>query len=156
MSVRRLVPVSLAVVVMLGVAAAIGMAAETKFGVILLLPRQAHRDQPVTVRIQAAEKLPTSCQMRLVAIAPGIDREEALDAFINGGFTVLGPSGPSFHRLRASSRLGFLMHPHRSTASTWTATAMFPQRGRWQVVVPNWCAEGYASPLPAVHTVTVQ
>jgi len=94
--------------------------------------------------------------MRLVAIAPGVDREKALDAFINGGYGVQATTGPSFHRLRPTSRLGFLLHPHRSSASTWTATATFPRRGRWQVVVPNWCAEGYASPLPALRIVRVQ
>jgi hypothetical protein len=32
----------------------------------------------------------------------------------------------------------------------------FPRRGRWQLIVPNWCAPGYASPLPAVRVVTVR
>lgn len=141
---------------MSGVMAAVALATKAKFGIILLTPTEVHLGRPVAVRIRAAERLPASCQMRIVAIAPGADRERALDAFINGGYGVNGTTGYSFHPLRPTPRLGFVLHPGRTSATTWTATAAFPRRGRWQVVVPNWCANGYASPLPAVRSVTVR
>jgi hypothetical protein len=94
--------------------------------------------------------------MRLVAVAPGIDRYHALDVFIIGGYSVNGPFGTTFHRLRATPRLGFLAHLRRSSATSWQATVKFPRGGRWQLIVPNWCAPGYASPLPAVRVVTVR
>ena len=94
--------------------------------------------------------------MRLVAVAPGIDRYHALDAFINGGYSVMGPSGSSTHHLRATSRLGFLARLRRTGPTKWTTTVKFPRPGNWRLIVPNWCAPGYASPLPADRKVTVQ
>lgn len=154
--VRRLAFVLVIATMMAAVIAAAGRATEATFGVILVTPTAVHRGRPAAVRIRAAERLPASCQIRIVAIAPGADRERALDAFVNGGYSVMGTSGYSFHRLRPTPRLGFLMHPRRTSATTWAATAVFPRRGRWQLVVPNWCAEGYASPLPAVRSVAVK
>jgi hypothetical protein len=85
-----------------------------------------------------------------VSLPPGIDRYHALDAFMNG------PFGSTFHRLGATPRLGFLAHLRRSSATSWRATVKFPRVGRWQLIVPNWCAPGYASPLPAVRIITVR
>ena len=93
--------------------------------------------------------------MLLLAVAPGIDRQRALDAFIIGGYAVMGPQGSSFHRVRGTGRLGFLAHMHRLSATSWRAAIKFPSSGRWQLIVPNWCAPGYASPLPADRIVTV-
>ena len=94
--------------------------------------------------------------MRLAAIAPGADRQTALDALINGGTEIDGPSGPMQHALRVTPQLGFRVATLRTTATTWRATLRFPRSGRWLLVVPNWCAPGYASPLPAIRIVSVR
>ncbi len=143
-------------VVVAGGAAALATAAEAKFGILLLTPSAPRVAEAVTVQIRAAEVLPKSCRMRLLAVAPGVDMQKALDTFISGGTESIGPNGPTFHRLQPNPKLGFLLHPRRESAKTWTALASFPRRGRWRIVVPNWCAEGYASPLPAVRALTVQ
>ena len=67
-----------------------------------------------------------------------------------------GPFGTTVHRLRATPRLGFLAHMRRSSGPSWRATVEFPRAGDWQLIVPNWCAAGYATPLPAVRVVTVR
>ena len=117
---------------------------------------QPHIGQPVSAVIRTGPVGTGPCRMRLVAVAPGVNRYRALDAFIDGGYSVMGPSGFSFHRIRATWRLGFLAHTRRSSPTTWRATVTFPRRGRWQLIVPNWCARGYASPPPAVRIVTVR
>ena len=94
--------------------------------------------------------------MRLVAVAPGINRYHALDVLISGGYTVGGPFGSTFHHVRATPRFGFLAHVRRSSGTSWRATVKFTGRGRWQLIVPNWCAPGIASPLPAVRVITVR
>ena len=66
------------------------------------------------VVIRASEAQDSGCRLRLVAVAPGVDRYRALDAFVIGGDTVSGPTGPSFHRLRPIPRLGFLAPTKRS------------------------------------------
>jgi hypothetical protein len=135
----------------------LALGASAKFGLQLSVSRaQAHIGQPVSVLIRTGPVGAGACRMRLVAVAPGINRYHALDAFIDGGYSVMGPSGPSFHRLRATPRLGFLARTRRTSATSWRATVKFPRRGRWQLIVPNWCAPGYASPLPAVRVITVR
>jgi hypothetical protein len=96
-----------------------------------------------------------ACRMRLVAIAPGADRQMALDALINGGRTVSGPSGPMWHPLEATPELGLRVGTRRTGATTWRATVRFPRAGRWHLIVPNWCAPGYATPSPATRVVIV-
>ena len=116
-------------------------------------PRVGER---VRIVIRASDAQGAGCGMRLVAVAPGIDRYRALDALIIGGYTVMGPTGPSFHRLRATPRLGFLARTERSSPTTWRAIVTFPRAGRWQLVVPNWCAEGYAAHPPVVRVLSVR
>src|SRR5437879_3472918 len=83
--------------------------AAAKFGLQLSVsPSQAHIGQPVSVLIRTRPVGRGACRMRLVAVAPGISRYHALDAFIIGGYAVNGPFGSTFHRLRATPRLGFL------------------------------------------------
>jgi len=139
-----------------GAAASMATAAAAKFGIVVVTPAAPHVARPVVLQIRATDVLPESCRMRLLAVAPGVDMQQALDTFIIGGTSTLGPNGPMSHRLRPSPRLGFLLHPRRASATTWRAVATFPRRGRWRIVVPNWCAEGYASPLPAMRVVMVR
>src|SRR5437660_3003190 len=73
-----------------------------------------------------------------------------------GGYAGNWPFGTTVHRLRATPRLGFLAHMRRSSGTSWRATVEFPRAGNWQLIVPNWCAPGYASPLPAVRVLTVR
>ena len=144
----------LAVFVALSLSLALDAAA--KFRVLLSMSTSQPRvGQVVSVRLRTGPIGSGACRMRLLAVAPGIDRQRALDAFISGGYAVMGPSGSSFHRVRRSGRLGFLAHMRRSSATSWQAAIRFPRPGRWQLIVPNWCARGYASPLPADRGVTV-
>jgi hypothetical protein len=46
--------------------------------------------------------------MKLVAVAPGVDPQRALEALVNGSTTVYGPEG-GVRRIRASRRLGFVV-----------------------------------------------
>ncbi|HZT17054.1 MAG TPA: hypothetical protein VFA19_14030 [Gaiellaceae bacterium] len=129
--------------------------AQAKFVISLhVSPSRPRAGEPVQVVIRAAEF--GACRMRLLAVAPGADRYRALDAFINGGYSVMGTAGFSFHRLRPTPRLGFLVVTRRSTATAWRATIRFPRWGRWQLIVPNWCAPGYANPPPAIRVVSVR
>ena len=131
--------------------------AEAKFSVsVRFAPQKPRVGQPVRVVIRAAETQDQNCRMRLVVVAPGVDRYYALDALIIGGRTIMGPTGPSFHRLRATPRLGFLAHTERSSSTTWRATVKFPRSGRWQLIVPNWCAPGYAGTPPAARVISVR
>lgn len=144
-------------VVLVGLSLWLALGASAKFGLQLSVSRSQPRvGQPVSVLIRTGPVGTGACRMRLVAVAPGINRDHALDAFILGGYAVGGPFGMTVHRLRATPRLGFLAHMRRSSATSWRGTVRFPRRGRWQLIVPNWCAPGYASPLPAVRVITVR
>jgi hypothetical protein len=142
---------------LVGLSLWLALGAAAKFGLQLSVSQShAHIGQPISALIRTGPVGTGACRMRLVAVAPGIDRYHALDAFINGGYGVMGPSGFSFRRLRATPRLGFLAKTRRSSPTSWRATVKFPRRGRWQLIVPNWCAPGYAIPPPAVRIVTVR
>jgi hypothetical protein len=139
-----------------GLACWLAPGAAAKFRVALSVSSPHPRaGAAVEVVIRTGDVGTGSCRMRLVAIAPGADRQTALDALVNGGTTVSGPSGPMSHRLRATARLGLRIATRRTGATTWRAVGRFPRPGRWQLVVPNWCAPGYAMPQPAVRVVTV-
>jgi hypothetical protein len=143
--------------ILLGLSLWFAFGAVAKDGLRLLVSRSQPRiGQPVSILIRTEPLGAETCRMRLVAVAPGVNRYHALDAFIVGGYSVIGPFGSTFHRLRPTPHLGFLAHLRRSSPTTWRATAKFPRAGRWQLVVPNWCAPGYASPPPAVRIVTVR
>jgi hypothetical protein len=154
---KRVVRFVAMLVVVAGLSSWLALSASAKFGLRLSVSEsQPQIGQPVSVLIRTGPLGSEVCRMRLVAVAPGVNRYRALDAFINGGYSVMGPSGFSFHRLRATRRLGFLVHAWRSSPTSWRATVKFPRRGGWQLIVPNWCAPGYASPPPAVRIVTVR
>lgn len=132
-------------------------AATAKFMVSLSVSSSQPRiGDAVQVVIRTGSNGGEACRMRLVAIAPGANRQTALDALINGSTETDGPSGPMQHRLNPTLQLGLRIATLRTAATAWRATVHFPRAGKWQLVVPNWCASGYASPLPAVRIVTVR
>jgi hypothetical protein len=95
--------------------------------------------------------------MRLLAVAPGVSKSKALAAFIGGGISIIGPSGPSFRKIRPTPRMGFLVGMVRTGPTTWRRTIRFPRAGRWRLVVPNWCAPGYVlGTSPVDRAVTVR
>lgn len=131
--------------------------AAAKFGVRLLVsPSQPRVGRPVSILIRTGPVGAELCRMQLLAVAPGIDRFKALDPLLSGGYAVGGPQGSSFHRLRTTSRFGFRQRMQRSGPAEWNATVRFPRAGDWHVIVPNWCAPGWASPLPADRKITVR
>lgn len=142
--------------VLVGLSLWLAVGAAAKYGLRLSVSQShPHTGDPVSVLIRTGPVGTGACRMRLVAVAPEVDRYHALDAFIIGGYSVDGPFGSTFHPLRATPRLGFLAHTRRTSPTSWRATVKFPRRGRWQLIVPNWCAPGYATPLPAVRAITV-
>lgn len=143
-------------VALAGLAFWLAPGAAAKFHVALSVsPSQPRVGVPVAVAIRTGDTGTGACRMRLVALAPGADRQTALDALVNGGATVSGPSGPMWHRVRTTPRLGLRIATRRTGQTAWRATVRFPRAGRWELVVPNWCAPGYAMPQPAVRVVTV-
>ena len=131
-------------------------AASAKFDITLSLS-QHHPRVRETVRVVARSDEPAEpgCRMRLLAVAPGISKFTALDAFIGGGYGVIGPQGPAFHPLPPTRRMGFLLPMTRVGHKTWRSVVRFPSSGRWTLIVPNWCAPGYTYPSPADRVVTV-
>ena len=124
-------------------------AASAKFKVSLSLSHPAPRlGVTVTAVIRADSRQGADCSMRLYAVAPGIDIYEALDAFTSVAVDL--------HRTRPPSRLGFIIATRRTGAAVWKATIRFPRAGHWKLVVPNWCAGGYALPPPVVRAVAVR
>ena len=108
------------------------------------------------VLLHADEAQSATCRMRVLAVAPGVGKQRALDAFIIGGYSVNGPQGTTFHELRPSLRMGFLRRLTRVGPDTWRATIRFPKAGSWRLVAPNWCAPGYAGTGVANRVVTVR
>jgi len=113
--------------------------------------------EAVRIVVRTDTRQARGCKMQLLALAPGISKNRALAAFISGGIGVIGPSGPSFHRIRPTPRMGFLVRMARTGPKTWRRIIRFPRAGRWRLIVPNWCAPGYVlGRSPADHAVTVR
>jgi hypothetical protein len=93
--------------------------------------------EAVRLTLRSTERLPGDCSMKLLAIAPGVNRFEAVDAFLFGGTGVLGPSGWSVRGLRPTSRMGFAVPLRRIARTAWRATIRFPRAGRWYLIVPK-------------------
>ncbi|HEU0248166.1 MAG TPA: hypothetical protein VFR38_13875 [Gaiellaceae bacterium] len=132
-------------------------AATAKYEIWLFVSNHApapHQSVRVLMRTEVPED--SSCSMRLLAVAPGIDEGRALQAFIAGGVSVIGPTGPTFKTIRPTPRMGFLVAMTRTGPKTWRATTRFPRVGRWRLLVPNWCAPGFTWPPPAARTVAVR
>jgi hypothetical protein len=129
--------------------------AGAKFGLSLRLSErtpQARDRVRVTLEADAHQG---ACRMRLVAVAPHVDRDLALEALVNGSAAVFRPDG-SLRRVAPSPRLGFLVPLRRTGAGTWHGELRFPRAGAWHLVVPNWCAPGIASPRPLDRALTVR
>jgi hypothetical protein len=123
--------------------------ANAKFKVSLSLSLNAPRvGVSITAVIHTGSRQDAACAMRLYAVAPGVDIYQALDGFTN--ISVI------LHRSHPPSRLGFIVPTRRAGGAVWRATLRFPRAGRWKLVIPNWCAGGYALPPPVVRTVAVR
>ncbi len=85
----------------------------------------------VTLRTDLSREEARAATMRLLTVPPGTFVDRALDH-----------EGP--YRIRLTR-----------TESTWRASIRFQRPGRWQLVVPNWGAPGYAIPPPIVREVVV-
>src|SRR5437763_351498 len=117
---RRVVRFVAMLALVAGLSSWLVSSAAAKFGLQLSVSEsQPHIGQPVSVLIRTGPVGSGACRMRLVAVAPGIKRYRALDAFIIGGYAVNGPFGTTVHHLRATPRLGFLAHTRRSSATSW-------------------------------------
>jgi hypothetical protein len=128
-----------------------------KFSMLLSLSSSKPQvGRPVHVLIRTGPVGSGVCQMRLIAIAPGAAWQRALDALVNGGMGVMGTNGTTFVRLRVTPKLGLRIPAHRANSTAWRATVRFPRTGKWELIVPNWCAPGWATPLPATRFVTVR
>jgi len=53
-------------------------------------------------------------------------------------------------------RDGFEIALTRVRPDRWRGVARLPRKGRWELVVPNWVAVGYAIPPPLVRVVVVR
>lgn len=117
--------------------------AEAKFAVHLsIAPAQPRTGELATVRLRTGDTGDAPCTMRVVAVAPGASLVRALDALV-------------IDRVRATP-LGLRVRLRRGGATSWSGSVRFPRPGRWRVVVPNWCASGYAIPQPATRVVDVR
>ena len=132
-------------------------AASAKVGIVLSLAseRPGVRDS-VTVVLRTEASQGSKCRMRLLAVAPGVGKYKALNAFVIGGYSVSGPQGSTFHPLEPTRRMGFLRNLTRVGPRTWHAAIRFPRAGKWRLIVPNWCASGYAATPPVDRVVTVR
>jgi hypothetical protein len=145
------VRVAIAVIVALLVVPAAG----AKFGLSMRLSEDAPRAGDRVRVVLEADAHQGACRMRLVAVAPRVDRDLALEALVNGSAAVFRPDG-SVRRFEPSPRLGFLVPLRRTGPGAWRGELRFPRAGVWHLVVPNWCAPGIASPRPLDRALTVR
>ena len=143
------------------VALAAGLAivpmATAKFGISLSLSQAQPRvNVPVRAELRADDSVRGRCAMSLIAVDPRSNVTKALDAFVNGSVTIIGTSSVTIRNIRSYPRIGFVVLMKRSGPRTWRAQIRFPRSGRWHLIVPNWCAPGYAAPLPIDRIVRVR
>jgi hypothetical protein len=143
------------VAIVVTVALLVVPAAGAKFEVSLRLSEDMPRAHDRVRVALEADAHQGACRMRLVAVAPRVDRERALEALVNGSAAVFRPDG-SVRRVPPSPRLGFLVPLRRTGPGTWRGELRFPRSGAWHLVVPNWCAPGIASPRPLDRVLTVR
>ena len=130
--------------------------ASAKFGLSLVLSQDETRvDVVVPAELRADDSVGKDCAMWLISVDPR-SNPKALNAFLNGRVTIIGTSGATIRKIRSYSRIGFLVSMKRSGARTWRAQLRFPRAGRWHLIVPNWCAPGYAAALPIDRVITVR
>lgn len=105
-------------------------AADAKFRIWLTVePAQPWVKQPARVIVRTGVVLAKGHGLRLHVVGPG-----------RAGYD----TAVFYFRLR---RVG---------PKAFRATVRFPRGGRWRLIVPNWIAEGSASPPPVDRTVRVQ
>lgn len=105
-------------------------AAEAKFSIALTVePKPLWAKRPARVTVRTGIVLPREHGLRLHVVGPGRARHD---------------TAVSYFRLR---RIGL---------RAFGATVRFPRGGRWRLIVPNWSAQGSASPPPVDRTVRVQ
>jgi hypothetical protein len=59
-------------------------------------------------------------------------------------------------RALRASLLGPRFDPHAGEFSSCLLIARFPSLGRWELMVPNWGAPGYAIPPPVIRALRVR
>jgi len=130
-------------------ALAVAPAATAKFRMRLTVaPAQPRAHTVVHVAIRADEPLGHGAVMKLAVVAPGAALMDVV-AKVAGQ----GGSATSYPRVLRDS---FAVRLRRVSASTWRGAFRFPGAGSWRLVVPNWGAPGYASPLPLVRSIRVR
>jgi hypothetical protein len=131
-------------IVSVAVVLATGPGAWAKFRITLsYAPSKPAIGQAVRVVVRAAGPQDKDCRMRLAAVAPAA-----------GVYDVLAAENQLVST--SARRLGFFVPLARAGPATWRAVVRFPRGGRWRLVVPNWCAPGYALPPPIVRPITVR
>lgn len=108
---------------------------------IQALPETVSPGTPVRITVHvksdiSGEPTPDCVRMRILAVAPSVSVGEALRRV--EGQAVAG----RIDRWRAF-RLGSL---RRVDHDTWVARLRPNVTGRWTLVIPNWCADGYVLP----------
>jgi hypothetical protein len=105
-------------------------AADAKFRISLTVePAQLWAKRPARVIVRTGIVLPQDHGLQLHVVGPG-----------RAGYD----TAVFYFRLR---RVG---------PKAFKATVRFPRGGRWRLIVPNWSAEGSASPPPVDRTVRVR
>ena len=90
----------------------------------------------ISLRAVADEPVTVPCSMRIVVVSPGVGVRRALRS-------LEGRPEPQ----RIGSWGAFRLASLRSTGELEWQGRLRPNRpGRWTLVVPNWCAEGYVLP----------
>jgi hypothetical protein len=96
----------------------------------------------VTLRGVADEALTQPCRgMRIVVVAPGVSVTRALRS-LEGGVESRRIGRWDAFRLASLRSVGELR---------WTGRLRPNRPGRWTLVVPNWCAQGYVLPQGATR-----
>lgn len=102
----------------------------------------------VNLRGVAEVPIPQPCRgMRIVVVAPGVSVTRALRS-LEGGVESRRIGRWDAFRLASLRSVGEL---------SWTGRLRPNRPGRWTLVVPNWCAQGYVLPQGAArHHVDVR
>ncbi len=148
----------LGTVVVVAIALCVVSAASAKPGLSLslALSKNAPKAHESVLAVVKSDFAPGRCDMKLLAVAPGVSRFRALDAFISGGVGIWGATGYFVRKLRPTPRMGFLVSLKQVRPKTWRTTIRFPRAGSWRLLVPNECGPGYMYPTPIDRVVTVR
>jgi hypothetical protein len=121
--------------------------AAAKFKLTLVLGKGSPAaGQAFTVSLRTEIELPPEHDLMLVAVAPGRSRSNVIGT-VTGASSLADASIP---------RDGFAIELTRVRPDRWRGIARLPRKGKWQLVVPNWVANGYAIPPPLIRVVVVR